>query len=228
MRARGLLAAALVAACLARSAPSRAHPLEEGTARVTLRDDHLEVAADWDVFLLVDATPTALATCSDEALAATYARLRRAIEEGTTLRVDGARVPLTLTGFVSAPELRALAATLSAAGQDHGERARMRLEARRAVPGARVVTLAAPAALGPVVVSFVQPATRYALPGSAALFEVMAPRRAPAVATPTPAPAPAPAPAAPRLDRFSIVAALVCVLAIVGTLRTRNAEGRPA
>lgn len=224
MRPRSLVVTALLAACLARSAPSRAHPLEEGTARVTLRDDHLEVAADWDVFLLVDATPTVVATCTDAALASTYARLRREIEEGTTLRVDGVTVPLALTGFVSAPELRAMAAALSAAGQDHGERARLRLEARRAVPGARVVTLAAPASLGPVVVSFVQPATRYALPGRPALFEVMAPQRAPAVAVPTPAPAPA----APRLDRFSIVAALVCVLAIVGTLRARNAEGRPA
>lgn len=228
MTARSLLRASLLAACLAVSAPSMAHPLEEGTARVTLRDDHLEVAADWDLFLLVDGAPTAVATCSDEALATTYARLRREIEEGTTLRVDGSLVPLTLTGFISPPELRAMAATLSASGQDHGERVRMRLEARRAVPNARAVTLSAPAALGPVVVSFVQPATRYAWPGRPASFDVLSTQRPPSREPAVTAMAPPAAPVAPRTDWLTALTALFGVTAIVTTLRARRNEGRPA
>lgn len=228
MTARSLLRASLLAACLAVSAPSMAHPIEEGTARVTLRDDHLEVAADWDLFLLVDGTPTAVATSTDEALATTYARLRREIEEGTSLRVDGASLPLSLTGFISAAELRAMAATLSAAGQLHGERVRMRLEARRAVPGARVVTLSAPAALGPVVVSFVQPSTRYAWPGRPASFDVMSAQRPPSHEPTVTASAPTVPPAAPRSNWLTALTALFGATAIVTTLRARRNEGKAA
>lgn len=226
MSARTLASTLCLLACLCASATTSAHPLEEGTARVTLRDDHLDVVIDWDVFLLLDASPTAVATSTDAALATTHARLRHEIEEGTSLRVDGASVALTLTGFLTPEDLRAMAATLSAAGQSHGERARMRLEARRAVPGARVVTLSAPPALGPVVVSFVQPATRYAWPGRPASFDVMSPR-----STPSPAPAAptASTPAPPRATHSAGLAALTALVAATAlgtTLRARRATAR--
>ena len=172
MTPRAVCRALTVAGLLAGGAAT-AHDLEEGTARITLRDDHVDVVAEWDLFLLADATPTALATASDEALVAARARLQRTIEDGTQLRVDGAPVALHLTGWPSAAELRGLAAALSAAGSSHGSRVRMRLEAAQAIPGAAHRTLAVPPLLGPVVVSFVQPATRYTRPGATADFSVL-------------------------------------------------------
>ncbi len=180
-----LTLAALMAAWLGASSTARAHSLDEGTARVTLRDEHVEVTTEWDLFLLVDRSPTDVATARAETLAETYGRLRRAIEEGTTLRADGSRVPLELTGAPSAEELRALAATLSASGREHGARVRLRLESRSPVRDVRRVTLSVPPALGPVVVTFVQPATWYTRPGATASFDVLAPARAPTPVTVT-------------------------------------------
>lgn len=169
-----------LALCLALSSPvatiatAQAHPLDESTARVSLREAHLEVVVDCDVFLMVSPSPTEVATASEGSLRATHARLRRELESGTSLRVDGALVPLTVTGFVEAPELRAMAATLSASAQTHGARARIRLESSRVYDNPRSITLSGPAALGPLVVTFIQPATRYAWPGRPASFEVLA------------------------------------------------------
>ncbi|MEI6800656.1 MAG: YgjP-like metallopeptidase domain-containing protein, partial [Pseudomonadota bacterium] len=84
---------------LAEASEHYAGLLGRKVARITLRDDHVDVVAEWDLFLLADASPTALATASDEALAAARARLQRTIEDGTQLRVDGAPVPLHLTGW---------------------------------------------------------------------------------------------------------------------------------
>lgn len=168
-----------------------AHELGEGTSRVTLRDNHLEVLAEWDVFPLADADPTALATGPDAAVIAARARLVARIERDTRLRVDGETVDLAVTAGPSPQELRALAATVSASGEGHGGRARLRLEARRAVPDARRVSLSPPPEVGPVLVSFVQPAARYTRPGDTATFEVLAPRAAvPATAAPRPPPDP--------------------------------------
>ncbi|MFO0604643.1 MAG: hypothetical protein U0324_15780 [Polyangiales bacterium] len=173
---------------LALARAAAAHDLAEGTARVTLRDDHLDVAAEWDLFPLADADPTALATGPDATVAEARARLFARVERETRLRVDGAPVDLAVTAGPSSEELRALAATVSASGERHGGRARFRLEARRPVHGARRVTLSPPAALGPVLVSFVQPASRYTRPGDVASFDVLAPRAAPeADAAPPPA-----------------------------------------
>jgi hypothetical protein len=189
---RAPLRSIALALALATSGAASAHELDEGTARITLRDDHVDVVAEWDLFLLVDATPTALATGTDAEVAAAHTRVREAIERDTRLRVDGRPIALTLTGFASAAEFRAIAATLSAAGNLHGARVRMRLEARQPVPGASHITLAAPPRVGAVLVSFVQPASHYARPGDTATFEVLAPRHAPAASAPTTtAPAPA-------------------------------------
>lgn len=197
-------------------ASAAAHPLEEGTARVSLRDDHVEVLVDWDVFRLVDAAPTAVATSDDAALMETHARLRRRVESETTLHVDGAQVSLRATGFPTPEALRAMAATLSASGQDHGARARMRLEAQRAVPGARRVGLSAPRALGPVVISFVQPATWYAQPGERASFDVLGRAHTPPTTIATVAPTPA-----PKGAWFVAGLSVACALAVTVTGRRR-------
>ena len=140
---------------------------------MTLRDEHIEVIAEVDLFLLVGAGPTAIATGPEAEVAGELERLRMTLETGTHLFVDGAPVPLELRGLLSPPELRAFAATLSAAQKDHGELVRLRFEAPQAVRGAKSVSLSLPPALGPIVVSFVQPATRYARPGESAMFDVL-------------------------------------------------------
>lgn len=207
----------VVAALVTAGAEVSAHDLHEGTARVTLRDDHLEVTADWDVLPLTGATPTELAVATDDALAEVHRRVRRVVEEETRLEVDGARVALEVTAFPSAPELRALAATASAAGGHHGEKVRLRLEVRRAVPGARHLTLTTPRAVGPVVASFVQPVTRYLRGGERAAFDVLGPALAP---PPVPTPAPLDDDRSVRALGFAAVAATLTVLALRRSLRT--------
>lgn len=167
------LATRAIALALSLTGSAVAHPLEEGTARITLRDGHVDVVAEWDLFALVAAPPTTVATCDETTLGSLHDGLRHRIETETALRVDGTAVPLSLTGAPDRAEFRALAAQLSAAGQEHGARVRLRLESARTVQGARRLSLRAPAALGPVVVSFVQPASRYLRPGSEADFEVL-------------------------------------------------------
>ncbi|MFO0560383.1 MAG: hypothetical protein U0269_20370 [Polyangiales bacterium] len=155
------------------SASAAAHPSEEGTARITLRDEHIEVVVEWDLFLLVERSPTDVATSSADALAREHQALVRRIEAQTRLFVDETPVPLALRGAPGPDELRAIAAQLSADSLTHGARVRMRLEARGAHPSAHRVSFVAPSALGPVIVSFVQPASRYALAGTRSTFDVL-------------------------------------------------------
>lgn len=208
---RGSLA--LAASLLVLAPAAAAHELSEGTARVTLRDGHLEVAADWDLYPLVDADPTALATGPEATVEGARARLVARIERETRLRVDGVAVELAVTAGPSVDELRALSAQVSASGERHGGRARFRLEARGAYERARQVTLSPPVALGPVLVSFVQPASRYTRPGETASFDVLAPR-ASSVASPPP-PAASPTPRAPQMPLWaSAILTLVAVAAL--------------
>ncbi len=157
-------------------AQASAHALDVATARVTLRDAHVDVIAEWDLFLLVEGNPTAVATASETLLHETHAKVKRVVETQSVLRVDGEARRLEATGFPGPDEFRALAATLSAEGHDHGARVRLRLEAPEPVMSARALTLALPAALGPVVVTFVQPATNFAVPGASSSFSILAPQ----------------------------------------------------
>jgi hypothetical protein len=151
-----------------------AHALDVATARVTLRDAHVDVIAEWDLFLLVEGNPTAIATASETLLHESHAKVKRVVETQSVLRVDGETRRLEATGFPGPDEFRALAATLSSEGHDHGARVRLRLEAPEPVMSAKGLTLAFPAALGPVVVTFVQPATNFAAPGASSSFSVLA------------------------------------------------------
>lgn len=223
---RASLPSIALALVLATSRAATAHEIDEGTARITLRDDHVEVVAEWDIFLLVDATPTAIATGTDAEVSAAYARVRRVIERDTRLRVDGAPVALTVTGFASEAEFRAVAATLSAAGNLHGARIRMRLEAARAVPGASRITLAVPSQVGPVLVSFVQPASHYARPGDTAAFDVLVARAAPEA--PRPAATVGTTPARSRLPMvvFLLLAGLASLTAWIWASKQTPSQSR--
>lgn len=148
------------------------HALSEATARLSHRDGQFELSLDADLFLLVPAAPTAVATASGTELASTASGLRAALESGTHLQVDGQAAPLRVRDFPSNEELRAVAAVLSASGREHGERIRVRMETPLPAPGASAVGVSFPPALGPVAVSFVEPASAYVLPGAGASFRV--------------------------------------------------------
>lgn len=157
-------------------ATALAHPLDLSTTRVTLRDAHVELTAEWDLFLLAHSTPTELATAPDARLQGLHAALRSRVERETRLLVDGTSLELQATGFPTEAELRAMAAELSATARDHGLLARLRLESSAIVSDARRISAASPASLGPVVTSFVQPSQALADPGQTVSFEVLAPR----------------------------------------------------
>jgi len=159
-----------------------AHTLDDATARVTLRDDHVDVTVELDLLLLAQADATALATGPDDALSTELDHLRASLETGVQLTVDGAPRPLRVRALPTPPELRAMAATASAAGESHGARVRVALDASDAVPGASELRLTMPPVLGPVLISFVQPASAYTAPGGSASFRVLgAPSAWPAV-----------------------------------------------
>jgi hypothetical protein len=178
----GVTAIALASLLLA--SRSRAHALDTNTARVSLRDEHLEVSAEWDVFAAADATPTAIATATPEFAAEVHERLRRTLEGGTWLDVDGRRSALAITAFPGVDELRARAASLSSQGLEHGALVRLRFEAPARLPGALRVQARFPPEIGPVLTTFVQPSTVFVPPGAVARFAVLAPRGPSAQARP--------------------------------------------
>lgn len=175
MRGTAVVAALLLLA----AASAHAHALDTPTARVTLRDDHVEVLAEVDLLQLLGVEATAIATADEAALVEHLARARRLLEAEAYLSLDGRRGDLVLRALPPPPELRALAATLSAAGREHGEPMRLRLEAPRRIEGVSRIGLALPAALGPVLVTFAQVATRHAAQGRPAEFPVLRPPGAP-------------------------------------------------
>ncbi len=164
---------ALVIALVIASERADAHAPNVNTSRVSLRDEHVEVVAEWDLFLLTQSSPTELATADEDTLTRNYRALVEFIEAETTLTLDGSPVPLEVRGFPSPPELRALAASLSAVHEEHGPLVRIRLEAPLKVTSGKAVTLASPAKLGPVNTSFVQPVNRYVEGGAPAAFDVL-------------------------------------------------------
>lgn len=156
-------------------AAAEAHTLDAETARISLRDAHVSIDADLDLFRLVEADVTALATGADEPIAALRSSLRDTLEDGSALRVDGTEVRLNVRELPPIPEFRGAAAILSSQGESHGVRLRVRLDSPDAFPNARNIELELPQELGPVVVTFVQPATQWVVPGSKAKFTVLQP-----------------------------------------------------
>jgi len=182
-RARTRLAAAAAAAAmalavsLAAPTPVVAHELAVTTARVTLRDDHIDVHIELDALALVARVaavdPPALMAIDEAELAAFVARAKVELETGAHLDADGARIGLEVRAFPASTVLRALAANQAASPHDHGQLSPVELEATRPAAGARRITLSLPPALGEALISFVQPAARWTQPGAAAGFSVL-------------------------------------------------------
>jgi hypothetical protein len=166
----------VAAILVATSSFAAAHTLLTNTAKITLRDGHLDIAADLDLFAIAASSPTELATATEQQMVEQVRQMQRVLESESSMWVDEVRVPLVLRGFPSASELRALAAELSAAGHDRGKLARVVFESSTAAHDATLVSLRLPRALGTTLVSFVQPLAVLARPATIASFAVYVPR----------------------------------------------------
>ena len=159
--------------------PCAAHELSTATARITLRDGHVELLVDVDLLLLMAYQAEHVASAAEPELAAMIVAVHDIMTRQTKLTVDGANVELALRGLPSTTELRAIGATLSMTHRDHGELVRLRFEARGPTAAPQNLTLLLPPALGQVMISLVQPTTRYVAPGVPASFELRGPSRSP-------------------------------------------------
>lgn len=203
----------------------QAHQLDVATARVVLRDGHTEIVAEIDVLgLLLQTGPTprdaaadatALATSADDALASRVGAARAVVEQGARLDVDGVAIPLALRAFPTPKEVRFLAARLAADPAAHGAVSTLRLESTRVVPEARSIAVTMAPQLGPVLFSFVQPATRLGSPGAPAAFTVLA---APQVASTASGALPS------RRPWLALGAGALAVLAIAAQLGGRRVD----
>lgn len=178
MRGRASLLAALLTLGLPQ-APVRAHSLDLTTARVSLRDAHVEVIVELELSLLFARSPTELAALPDAELAAQREQAKRRLESETRLHSDGQRLPVVVTGFPSHEALRAIVVAAASTGEPHGPLLRIRLESPATLPESRQIAIGLPAALGPVVATFLQPTTRFLPAGETSAFTVLAPPSAP-------------------------------------------------
>lgn len=157
---------------------AKAHTLDLTTAKLSLRDEHVEVIVELDLLQLFDKTPTELAVLSDDALLSQLDHAKALLQKQTELRTRGARLPVAVTGFPSREDLRMMAATTAGNGSPHGPLVRIRLESAATLRDATELSIALPAALGPVVTTFVQPTTRFLSPGQTTSFAVLTPQAA--------------------------------------------------
>ena len=159
-----------------------AHTLNANTARVTLRDDHIEVALEMDLLTMISLVspkhpdPTELAVADEKTLGLAVQQTRDLLQSGSHLAVNGIATPLVVTAFPSANEVRFLAAYASANQQASHELVALRLETPKPASGARNITLTLPKEAGSVLITFIQPATRLAGPGERVAFPVLAPQ----------------------------------------------------
>lgn len=98
-------------------------------------------------------------------------RVRQAITDGTTLTANGRRLALALTRFPTTAELTTAARTALMAqtieGHAHGPRVEVLLEGRL-TGRPQTLTLALPPAMGPAVVTWIEPATQVLPAGATA------------------------------------------------------------
>ncbi len=176
---KALASAALALALLMPATPATAHALDVTTARVSLRDRHLEVVVDVDAVRLIRARAgdagdaSTVAAASEEQLAAWVAAARADIEDGAHLTAEGAASRLVLRAFPVPAEVRLLAARQAGAPSAHPMTSTLRFESLVPVPRSRSLSVSLSKQLGRVLFTFVQPTTELAAPGAAASFEVL-------------------------------------------------------
>jgi hypothetical protein len=203
---------------------ARAHALDVTTARISLRDAHIEVFVEVDSVKLVvlysgaakDAA--SLAAASDAELEAWVAAARIATERGTQLRVNAVQVPLVLRAFPTATEVRGMAAQLAASPTAHLEMSAIRFETTAVVANAASVTFELPQPMGRVLCSFVQPAMHLAAAGEASTFSVLSQASAPTMQ---------PSMLASRATCLATAAGVLAMLALLLALVAKWNEYRP-
>lgn len=153
------------------AALATAHPLEENTARITLRDGNLEVRLDVDLDGWIRALRTAPeSNASSQAPTEAQRRLEQHLIEQTHVLVDDAPVLFTKL------RVQPLDQTAHPQASRHpGPTATFLLEAACPVARPATVQITLPATLGPTVVNFVQPTTRWTAPGATNTFAVLHP-----------------------------------------------------
>lgn len=213
---RAALPTLAAAAALLFAARASAHVPELQTARVTLRDGHVELALQVDVLALLVALgePTLGAgplAESDADLDERLRRAERALGAGARLSADGAEVPLSVRQFPRAAEVRTAAAKAAAGSPGHGV-SLVRLETTVPVLQVASLSVALPEQLGPVLYTFEQPETRLVGPGALAPFTVLA-----APATP-----PGDEPEATYRMGLALGACALATVALLSALRRRE------
>lgn len=181
---------------------AHAHSLEVTTARITLRDGHVAVTAQLDVLELMQTTratddvPLGLLAVVDPAAFDTLAKdTWSAVQRDTTLVVDGAPVVPADWSFPDIEDLRAEAqrAFMAQAVDEHVHPrfSSLSFEAPLSRPPSRI-EVALPHAVGPVLMSFVQPVSQLAEAGASVGIHVPSQglRLAPAAAPRGPVAAP--------------------------------------
>jgi hypothetical protein len=102
-----------------------AHALDLTTARVTLRDNHVDLTVEIDSVQMVlryaavpaAKTSTTLATATEEELTEWVSAARKAASNDTRVQINGTAVELALRAFPTPSEVRFVAAQASAQGR---------------------------------------------------------------------------------------------------------------
>lgn len=159
-----------------------AQALEASAARVTLRDDHVEVLVELDLLgLMTQLNPklgdvTALSRADESSLTQATQVTKDLLQKGSQLIANGTASPLLVTGFPTPSDVRNLSAYATANPRTRREPVVIRLEALKPVTGAHELAVTLPKEAGTVRYTFVQPATRLATAGERVAFPVLAPQ----------------------------------------------------
>ena len=149
----------LIVLCGVAASTASAHTLDIATARLSLREGHLEIYAELDLLALIPTIDRS--TLSD-------VDLRRAAERlgaTTRLTVDGREIAVSLGATPAVSQVRQFTA------EGHGRLLPVRLEAATGTGELGRLDVAFPPEVGPVLVTLVQPRTRLAPPGGTVGFE---------------------------------------------------------
>lgn len=159
-----------------------AQALEASSARVTLRDDHVEVLVELDLLgLMTQLNPklgevTSLSRAEESSLTQATQVTKDLLQKGSQLIVNGSASSLLVTGFPTPADIRNLSAYAASNPRTRREPVVIRLEALKPVTGTHELTVTLPKEAGAVRYTFVQPATRLATAGERVAFPVLAPQ----------------------------------------------------
>ncbi len=183
MRARSLFTLGIIMVMTVVSVMAGAHELDVTTARISLRDEHVQVDVRLDLLVLLAATAPSwpgragLSRLNDQELTSMLGDAMRMLQRQAQLTVNGVPVALMLRHVPTATDLRAIAGRQDAPGNGHVHRemTRLRFETAGSRAQGDAIGFQLPASLGSVLYTFVQPNTRMAQPGASVAFPIAHP-----------------------------------------------------